>query len=85
MESTGSGSLGRRLLAGWTIVAGHFGAVQTLVILGLFYFVLIGPLALVSAIGHRDYLSKQRLARDATGWWTADSAEPDLERARLTS
>jgi len=85
VEPRRPGSLGRRALEGWTAIATRFGAVQTLVILGLFYFLLIGPLALVSALGQRDYLSKNRLARGVTGWWTADSAEPDLERARLTS
>ena len=35
----------RKLLAGWTHIAGRFGAVQTLVMLGLFYVVLLGPVA----------------------------------------
>ena len=75
----------RRLLAGWHAVAGRFAGVQTLVILGLFYVVLIGPLALAARVGCRDYLQKQRLPNGGSGWHEAEAAAPDLERARLTS
>ena len=77
--------LWRRLLGGWTAVAGRFGAVQTLVVLGLFYALLIGPLGLASRLTGRDHLRKRPLANGETGWCAADSAPADLERARLTS
>ena len=76
---------GRRLLEGWTAVAGRFGGVQTLVLLGVFYGLLIGPLALASRLTARDHLRKRPLASEETGWCAADSAPADLERARLTS
>ncbi len=75
----------RRLIGGWQSVAGRFGSVQTLVILALFYVVLIGPVTLVTAVFRRDLLGKRGLWRDGTAWGNADSAAPDLERAKLTS
>jgi hypothetical protein len=75
----------KRLLGGWTAVAGRFGAVQTLVVLGLFYGLLIGPLALASRLTRSDPLRKKPLGNGETGWCAADSAPADLERARLTS
>ena len=75
----------KRLLEGWTAVAGRFGAVQTLVVLGLFYALLIGPLALASRLTRSDHLRKRPLGKGETGWCAADSSPPDLERARLTS
>ena len=75
----------KRLLEGWTAVAGRFGAVQTLVVLGLFYALLIGPAALASRLMGRDHLRKRPLPNGETGWCAADSAPADLERARLTS
>jgi len=76
---------GRRLLGGWAAVADRFGAVQTLVVLGVFYGLLIGPLALASRLSARDHLRKRPLASGETGWCAADSAPADLDRARLTS
>jgi hypothetical protein len=78
-------NLWKRLLGGWTAVAGRFGAVQTLVVLGLFYALLIGPLALASRLTRRDHLRKRPLGSGESGWCAADSAPADLERARLTS
>jgi hypothetical protein len=77
--------LWRRLLEGWSAIAGRFGAVQTLVILGLFYVMLIGPLAIGALLGRSDPLQKRRLDSGTSAWCDADSAPPDLERAqRLT-
>ena len=39
----------RRLLNGWMAIAGHFGFVQTLLLLVLFYALLIGPVWTVTA------------------------------------
>jgi hypothetical protein len=77
--------LWRRLLAGWNAIAARFGAVQTLVILGLFYIVLIGPAALGRLLGRGDPLQKRRLGAAASAWRDADTAGADLERARQTS
>ena len=75
----------RRLLDGWNAVVGRFGFVQTLVILALFYAVLIGPVALMASLARRDLLDKRGLGSRASAWQNADSAAPDLERAKLTT
>ena len=77
--------LWKRLLVGWAAVAGRFGAAQTLVVLGLFYALMIGPLALVSRLLRKDHLRKRPLGSGEPGWCVADSSPADLERARLTS
>ena len=77
--------LWRRLLDGWIAIAGRFGHVQTLVLLAFFYGALIGPASLVSALGRRDLLDKRGLRSAGSAWQDADSAAPDLERAKLTS
>jgi hypothetical protein len=78
-------SLGRRLLNGWMAIAGRFGSVQTLMILVLTYVLLIGPVALVLAIGRNDPLAKRGLGAAGSAWLDADTAKPDLERAKLLS
>lgn len=75
----------RRLLDGWNAVVGRFGFVQTLVILALSYAVLIGPAALTVRLARRDPLDKRGLGSRASAWRKADSAAPDLERAKLTT
>lgn len=77
--------LWRRLLDGWTAIAARFGAVQTLVILALFYVLLIGPVSIVQLVARRDQLDKRHLRGEGTAWREADSAKPDLERAKLSS
>ena len=77
--------LHRRLFQGWMVITARFGFVQTLVILTLFYLFLIGPIALGSAIGRADFLHKRGLREGASVWNEADSAKPDLERAKLAS
>jgi hypothetical protein len=63
-------------------LAGRFGAVQTLVMLGLFYVVLIGPVALGARLFRQDFLDKRQLSPEGTAWRDADTAAPDLERAQ---
>ena len=75
----------RRLLDGWNAVVGRFGFVQTLVILALFYAVLIGPAAMMAWLARRDLLDKRGLGNRGSAWQDADSAAPDLERAKLTT
>ena len=75
----------RRLLAGWMAITVRFGFTQTLVILALFYALLIGPVALVLGLARRDLLERRGLRAEGSAWHDADSAEPDLERAKLTS
>ena len=72
----------RRLLAGWTALAGRFAAVQTLVMLGLFYLALVGPVAIGARVFGRDFLDKRKRSPDGTAWRDADTAAPDLERAQ---
>ena len=78
-------SVGRRLLNGWMTIAGRFGSVQTLMILVMMYVLVIGPVGLVLAIGRRDPLAKRGLKAAQSVWLDADTAKPDLERAKLLS
>ena len=75
----------RRLLNGWMAISGRFGFVQTLVILSLFYTLLIGPIAAGAALARQDLLGKRGLREGGTAWREADTAKPDLERAKLLS
>ncbi len=76
-------SVGRRRLDGWLAIAGRFGSAQTTLLLVLFYGVLIGPAGLAMAIGRSDPLGRRSC--DGSAWSEADTAKPDLERAKLTS
>jgi len=78
-------SLARRLLNGWMAIAGRFGFVQTLMILVLMYAIVIGPVGLGIAIFRGDLLAKRGLNQTGSAWQDADTAEPDLERAKLLS
>ena len=70
----------RRLYEGWLVIAGHFGEVQTTVILFFSYVFAIGPVALV--MGRKDLLHKKGLGAGDTAWSDADTVMPDLERAK---
>ena len=75
----------RKLYLGWMTIVGRFSHVQTLVILAFFYIFLIGPVAIVMAIFRSDTLEKRGLGGKGTAWREADTAEPSLERAKLTT
>jgi hypothetical protein len=75
----------KKLYAGWLAIAGRFGSVQTLVLLGFFYATLIGPAWLATLMARRDLLDKGHLHESGSAWREADSSPPDLERAKLTS
>ena len=79
------GSVGARLKDGWMGIIARFGASQTLVILGLTYLFVIGPVGLGGLLIGRDLLHKRWKRREASAWDEADSAKPDLERAKLLS
>lgn len=78
-------SVGRRLKNGWMAIVARFGFVQTLVLLSFIYVVVIGPVWFVMAISRRDQLAKRGLGEAGTAWQDADTAPPDLERAKLLS
>ena len=78
-------SLGRRLINGWMTIAGRFGSVQTLMILAMTYVLLIGPVGLALALGRSDPLAKRGLKAVESAWLDADTAKPNLERAKLLS
>jgi hypothetical protein len=79
-------SLLGRLRDGWLAIVVHFGDVQTLVILSLFYAILIGPMALAITAGRRDMLQKRALGAEvASAWNDADTGGADLDRAKLQS
>jgi hypothetical protein len=69
----------RRLYEGWLAIAGHFGECQTLVVIGISYVLVIGPMSLV--MGRKDLLQKRALA-PGSAWSDADSELPDLDRAK---
>jgi hypothetical protein len=72
----------RRLYIGWLAIAARFGHVQTLVILAIFYAFVLGPISLGVAISRGDLLTKRGLRASGSAWRDADSARPELERAR---
>jgi hypothetical protein len=78
-------SFWRRLLNGWLAVSGRFGFVQTLMLLVFLYVFLIGPVWTVTAIVRADFLAKRGLGSSDSAWLNADTAAPDLERAKLQS
>jgi len=75
----------RSLLNGWVAIAARFGFVQTILLLALIYAFLIGPVWTVTVIARRDFLAKRGLRAEGSAWLDADTAEPDLERAKLLS
>ena len=78
-------SLGRRLVNGWMTIAGRFGSVQTLMILVMTYVLVIGLGALGFVIFRNDPLAKRGVKAVGSAWLNADTAKPDLERAKLLS
>jgi|SRR5687767_15644187 hypothetical protein len=72
-----------RLYRGWLELAGHFGEVQTLLIICFVYVFVMGPMALIAAAAGRDLLAKRGFEAAASAWCDADSTpHPDLERAK---
>jgi len=80
-----SESVWRRLSNGWMAIVGRFGFVQTLLLLVLIYAFVIGPVSIVMAIARKDQLAKRGLGEPGSAWSDADTAAPDLERAKLLS
>jgi len=56
-----------------------------LMILVMMYVLVIGPVGLALAIGRSDPLAKRGLKAAQSVWLDADTAKPDLERAKLLS
>lgn len=72
----------KKLYVGWLTVAARFGHVQTLIILAFFYALVIGPMSTAIQIGRGDLLAKRGLRAEGSAWQEADTAKPELERAR---
>ena len=73
----------RRLQRGWLELAGHFGEIQTLLIVCVVYLFVIGPTALITALAGRDLLAKRGFDGAASAWSDTDSvSNPDLTRAK---
>jgi len=75
-------SFWRRLLGGWQLIAGHFGEVQTLVLLGLIYSLVLGPAALISRAAGSDFLAKRGLGQPGSAWSDPESRASDLENLK---
>ena len=74
---------GRRLQQGWLELAGHFGEIQTVLIVCVVYLFVIGPTALITTLTGRDLLAKRGFDGPASAWNEADSvSNPDLARAK---
>jgi hypothetical protein len=74
---------GRRLYQGWLELAAHFGEIQTLLIVCAVYVFVLGPMAVLAAIGRRDLLAKRGFAGAASAWSDADTvSNPNVERAK---
>ena len=78
-------SVAARLKAGWMAIIGRFTACQTLVVLGLTYAFVIGPMGLGGRLIGKDLLHKRWRRDDGSAWDESDAAKPDLERAKLLS
>jgi hypothetical protein len=80
---TGARGLAGRLKQGWLELAGHFGEIQTLLIVCVVYLFVIGPTALIATLIGRDLLAKRGFDGPASAWNDADSvSNPDLARAK---
>jgi len=80
---SGAPGLARRLRQGWLELAGHFGEVQTLLIVCAVYLFVIGPTAVIATLIGRDLLAKRGFDGTASAWNDADSVStPDLARAK---
>lgn len=71
-----------RLRDGWLQIVAHFGEVQTLVLLGLIYALVIGPASLIARGVGNDFLSKRGLGESGSAWREADSRAPELENVK---
>ena len=73
----------RRLQQGWLELAGHFGEIQTLLIVCVVYLLVLGPISLVATLSGRDLLVKRGFDGPASAWLESDSvSSPDLARAK---
>jgi len=72
----------RQLVEGWMQIAARFGEVQTLVLLGLIYTLVIGPASLVARALGSDFLSKRGLGESGSAWREADTRPPILENVK---
>jgi hypothetical protein len=65
------------------VIAGHFGEIQTLLLVSAVYVLVVGPMAVGAAVARRDLLAKRAPAGTESAWLPADSTtNPDLERAK---
>lgn len=79
----GATSFWRRLYLGWLELAARFGEIQTVLIVCFVYVFVLGPMAVLAALGRQDLLAKRGFAAAASAWSDADSvSHPDLERSK---
>ncbi|MBI2569267.1 MAG: hypothetical protein HYV63_19795 [Candidatus Schekmanbacteria bacterium] len=69
----------RRLLAGWKRIAEKMGLVQSAVLLGVVYFAIVGPTAVIALAAGADPLLRR--FRSDSYWLPRGEQPPDLERA----
>ena len=67
------------------VIAARFGYCQTMMILFFTYVLLFGPMGMAISLGRGDLLGKRGLRTGGSAWQEADTAKPDLERAKLLS
>lgn len=71
-------SLLRRLWNSWKRVAAWIARVQTAIILGVIYVVVLGVIAMIAKLVRRDLLHK-RLSFTSSYWITREAASRELE------
>ena len=74
--------LHRRLYEGWLLIAAHFGEIQTRVVLMIAYVFVMGPMSVALIVARKDLLHKRQVHGASSAWNVADTAAPDLGRAR---
>lgn len=72
--------IGSTIYKGWMTFARGLAFVNTRVILTLFFFIVIGPIALIVKIAGKDFLQR-RIDSSPSFWKSRDAAEATLENA----
>ncbi len=67
----------------WLSFAKIIGKINTVILLSLIYFIVIGLTALISRILNKDLLQKRRVKDIITYWQPRDPNDPTLERHKF--
>jgi hypothetical protein len=76
--------VGKKLWRGIQQTFHAIGLAETFVLLALFYFLILGPVALIARVARRDFLGLKGRGRDSF-WRKRPPEQISLERARRQS